>query len=111
MLPLAIEDIKTRLLLGDSEAGQGQSEFKAGLLSMGDDGELKILEMKQEESTQLAVVDDQVNTSLMETFREDYDALNDNPSDYVRDLGGADILPVKLHNGEQHRQGVGSTQL
>ena len=77
MLPLAIEDIKTRLLLGDSEAGQGQSEFKAGLLSMGDDGELKILEMKQEESTQLAVVDDQVNTSLMETFREDYDALND----------------------------------
>lgn len=42
---------------------------------MGDDGELKILEMKQEESTQLAVVDDQVNTSLMETFREDYDAL------------------------------------
>ena len=71
MLPLAIEDIKTRLLLGDSEAGQGQSEFKAGLLSMGDDGELKILEMKQEESTQLAVVDDQVNTSLMETFRED----------------------------------------
>ena len=54
MLPLAIEDIKTRLLLGDSEAGQGQSELKAGLLSMGDDGELKILEMKQEESTQLA---------------------------------------------------------
>ena len=86
MLPLAIEDIKTRLLLGDNEIGQGQAEFKAGLLSMGDDGELKILEMKQEESTQLAVVDDQVNTSLMETFREDYDALNENQSDYVRDL-------------------------
>ena len=94
MLPLAIEDIKTRLLLGDSEAGQGQSEFKAGLLSMGDDGELKILEMKQEESTQLAVVDDQVNTSLMETFREDYDALNDNPSDYVRDLVVRTFCPL-----------------
>lgn len=91
--------------------GRDSLNSRPELLSMGDDGELKILEMKQEESTQLAVVDDQVNTSLMETFREDYDALNDNPSDYVRDLVGADILPVKLHNGEQHRQGVGSTQL
>lgn len=94
MLPLAIEDIKTRLLLGDNEAGQRQAEFKAGLLSMGDDGELKILEMKQEEGTQLAVVDDQVNTSLMETFREDYDALNENPSDYVRDLVVRTFCPL-----------------
>lgn len=94
MLPLAIEDIKTRLLLGDNEAGQGQAEFKAGLLSMGDDGELKILEMKQEENTQLAVVDDQVNTSLMETFREDYDALNENQSDYVRDLVVRTFCPL-----------------
>lgn len=94
MLPLAIEDIKTRLLLGDNETGQGQAEFKAGLLSMGDDGELKILEMKQEESTQLAVVDDQVNTSLMETFREDYDALNENRSDYVRDLVVRTFCPL-----------------
>ncbi len=94
MLPLAIEDIKTRLLLGDNEARQGQAEFKAGLLSMGDDGELKILEMKQEESTQLAVVDDQVNTSLMEIFREDYDALNENQSDYVRDLVVRTFCPL-----------------
>ncbi len=94
MLPLAIEDIKTRLLLGDSESGQGQAEFKAGLLSMGEDGELKILEMKQEESTQLAIVDNQVNTSLMETFREDYDALNENQSDYVRDLVVRTFCPL-----------------
>lgn len=94
MLPLAIEDIKTRLLLGDNELGQGQSEFKAGLLSMGDDGELKILEMKPEENTELSVVDNQVNTSLMETFREDYDALNENPSDYVRDLVVRTFCPL-----------------
>lgn len=61
---------------------------------MGEDGELKILEMKQEESTQLAVVDDQVNTSLMETFREDYDALNEDPSDYVRDLVVRTFCPL-----------------
>ena len=94
MLPLAIEDIKTRLLLGDQESGGTGTDFKAGLFSMGDDGELKILEMKQEESTQLAVVDDKVNTSLMETFREDYDALNEDPSDYVRDLVVRTFCPL-----------------
>ena len=94
MLPLAIEDIKTRLLLGDQESGGTGTDFKAGLLSMGDDGELKTLEMKQEESTQLAVVDDQVNTSLMETFREDYNALNENQSDYVRDLVVRTFCPL-----------------
>ncbi len=94
MLPLAIEDIKTRLLLGEGETGKKGRDFRAGLLSMGDDGELKILEMKQEESTQLAVVDDHINTSLMETFREDYDALNDNPSDYVRDLVVRTFCPL-----------------
>ena len=94
MLPLAIGDIKTRLLLGESTNGKSGQDFKAGLLRMGEDGELKILEMKQEESTQLAVVDDQVNTSLMETFREDYDALNEDPSDYVRDLVVRTFCPL-----------------
>lgn len=94
MLPLAIEDIKTRLLLGDGESRQGGPDFKAGLLSMGEDGELKILEMKQEESTQLAVVDDEVNLSLMDAFREDYDALNENPSGYVRDLVVRTFCPL-----------------
>ena len=94
MLPLAIEDIKTRLLLGDGESRQGGPDFKAGLLSMGEDGELKILEMKQEESTQLAVVDDEVYLSLMDAFREDYDALNENPSGYVRDLVVRTFCPL-----------------
>ena len=61
---------------------------------MGDDGELKILEMKQEESTQLAIVDDKINTSLIETFKEDYDALNENQSDYVRDLVVRTFCPL-----------------
>nr|WP_077613389.1 transcriptional regulator [Clostridium sp. Marseille-P2415] len=94
MLPLAIEDIKTRLLLGNGETAQSGQEFKAGLLSMGDDGELKILEMKQEEGTQLAVVDDHINTSLIQTFRDDYDALNENPSDYVRELVVRTFCPL-----------------
>jgi hypothetical protein len=94
MLPLAIEDIKTRLLLGSGETAQRGQEFKAGLLSMGDDGELKILEMKQEEGTQLAIVDDHINTSLIQTFRDDYDALNENRSDYVRELVVRTFCPL-----------------
>ncbi len=50
--------------------------------------------MKQEESTQLAVVDDEVNLSLMDAFREDYDALNENPSGYVRDLVVRTFCPL-----------------
>ena len=95
MLPLAIEDAKTRLLLGGGESNQGGQAFKAGLLSMGEDGELKILEMKQEENTHLAVVDDSMNTGLVAAFREDYDALNDSPSDYVRDLVVRTFCPLK----------------
>lgn len=95
MLPLAIEDIKTRLLLGDGETKQGGQDFKAGLLSMGDDGELKILEMKQEENTQLAVVDDHINTSLMETFKEDYNEVSEgNSSDYVSELVVRTFCPL-----------------
>ncbi len=94
MLPLAIEDIKTRLLLGDGESKQGGQTFKAGLLSMGEDGELKILEMKKEQSTQLAIVDDKINASLIETFKEDYDLLNEDPSDYVRDLVVRTFCPL-----------------
>lgn len=94
MLPLAIEDAKTRLLLGDGEASQGGREFKAGLLSLGEDGELKILEMKQEENTQLALADDSTSTGLAVAFREDYDALNENPSDYVRDLVVRTFCPL-----------------
>ncbi|MEY8356576.1 transcriptional regulator [Lachnospiraceae bacterium 54-53] len=94
MLPLAIEDIKTRLLLGSGETAQSGQEFKAGLLSMGDDGELKILEMRQEEGTRLAIVDDHINTSLIQTFRDDYDALNENPSDYVRELVVRTFCPL-----------------
>ncbi len=94
MLPLAIEDSKTRLLLGSGEAKQGGPDFKAGLLSLGEDGELKILEMKQEESTELAVVEDEISTSLTEAFKEDYDALNEEKSDYVRELVVRTFCPL-----------------
>ena len=94
MLPLAIEDSKMRLLYGGGETGPGGPDFKAGILSIGDDGELKVLEMKQEESTELTVLEDANAASLAEAFREDYDALNEEPSDYVRDLVVRTFCPL-----------------
>lgn len=94
MLPLAIEDIKTRLLLGEGEKTQDGEPLKLGVLSMGEDGELKILEAPKVEENTLMVVDDQANAGLMEAFKEDYDALNEVKSDYVRDLVVRTFCPL-----------------
>lgn len=94
MLPLAIEDIKTRLLLGTGEQQQSNSSVAAGYLTMGNNGELKVLEAPKEENTALAVLDDNVNTGLMEVIKEDYQAVNSNPSDYVQNLVVRTFCPL-----------------
>lgn len=43
MLPLAIEDIKTRVLIGQSENGGKAEEIKIGMLTMDEHGGLKSL--------------------------------------------------------------------
>ncbi len=42
MLPLAIDDSKERLLAGAVDGGEDGEKFVAGLLTMGEEGELKI---------------------------------------------------------------------
>ncbi|HEX2953216.1 MAG TPA: transcriptional regulator, partial [Bacillota bacterium] len=96
MLPLAIEDIKTRLLYGRSqEEIKRQENIKIGLLTMGEHGELKIIEApKSETSTELMVMDQERNNNLVQTFREDYDAITDSPTDYVRELVVRTFCPL-----------------
>lgn len=94
MLPLAIEDIKTRLLLGQDDKGQKQEVLQIGVLSMGEDGELKILEAPKEEKNALMVIDNNANLGLIEAFKEDYDAINETPSDYVRSLVVRTFCPL-----------------
>ncbi|MDR1701943.1 MAG: transcriptional regulator [Sporomusaceae bacterium] len=94
MLPLAIEDIKTRLLLtGGSQSG-GNEPLKLGVLSMGDNGELKIIEAPKVETTALAVIDDKANTGLISAFEEDYEAVNENPSLYIKHLVVRTFCPL-----------------
>lgn len=94
MLPLAIEDIKTRLVLGSGEQKKGDAPIALGMLTMGENGELKVLEAPKQETTALATIDDHINTGLMEALQEDYQAVNDNPTDYVKDLVVRTFCPL-----------------
>lgn len=94
MLPLAIEDIKTRLLLTDSREKQEDSPLALGVLSMGEGGELRILEAPKVENTALVTVDDQANAGLIEALKEDYEALNDEGNDYVGALVARTFCPL-----------------
>jgi hypothetical protein len=100
MLPIAIQDIKTRLLL---TGGAGEDEetqaIEAGMLTIGDDGELKIVEPESEapegEEGALQVQDEEVDKEgLIETFEEDYEAITENPTPYVKDLVVRTFAPV-----------------
>lgn len=101
MLPLAIEDIKTRLLFTKSAATQSKTPLKVGLLSMGENGELKVLEAKVEEKNALVAVNESNKAGLIEAFKEDYDAINNDPSDYVRSLVVRTFCPLTAISDEQ----------
>lgn len=94
MLPLAIEDIKTRLLLGTGEQQRDRKTVIPGYLSMNSDGELRVLEAPKEERTALTVLDDKVNTGLIEVIKKDYQEINPNTNDYVQNLVVRTFCPL-----------------
>jgi len=94
MLPLAIEDIKTRLLLGAGDQGGSSNQIALGMLTMGEQGELRVLEAPKQETTALATVDDHINTGLVAALEEDYQAVNESPSDYVQSLVVRTFCPL-----------------
>ena len=102
MLPLAIEDTKTRLLLGDGRPENDHTPLALGVLSMGEDGELRVLEAPKVETTALMTVDDQVNTGLIEALKEDYRVLNEESNDYVEALVARDRKSTRLNSSHIH---------
>ncbi len=95
MLPLAIEDIKTRLLLTEGASKKENEPLKLGVLSMGEHGELKVLEAPKKEKNELLLVQQENSKAgLIEAFEDDYDALNEEPSDYVRSLVVRTFCPL-----------------
>lgn len=94
MLPLAIEDIKTRLLLGTDQKTQDSAPLAIGVLSMDDQGELKILEAPKEKKQELLVLDDNANAGLIEALQDDYKALNEDGNEYVMSLVTRTFCPL-----------------
>ncbi|NQX66883.1 transcriptional regulator [Paenibacillus alba] len=94
MLPLAIEDIKTRLLLGSSQEESHSEAIQIGQLTIGETGELKIIEAPKSDSTQLLVMDDSIGNGLISVFEDDYDSVSDTPSSYVKDLVVRTFCPL-----------------
>lgn len=94
MLPLAIEDIKTRLLLGDGQQSQDAAPLAIGVLSMDEQGELKILEAPKEKKQELLVLDDNANTGLIAALEEDYKTLNEDGNEYVMSLVTRTFCPL-----------------
>lgn len=94
MLPLAIEDIKTRLLLGTDQKTQDSAPLAIGVLSMDEQGELKILEAPKEKKQELLVLDDNANTGLIEALQDDYNALNEDGNEYVMSLVTRTFCPL-----------------
>ncbi|WP_409369951.1 transcriptional regulator [Lysinibacillus sp. 38-6] len=86
MLPLAIEDIKTRLLLGANQEENESEKLQIGTLTIGETGELKIIEAPQTNTSELMVIEDNSNYGLSTVFEEDYEAITESPSSYVKDL-------------------------
>lgn len=96
MLPLAIEDSKQRLLAGQASDGAQSEKFVAGLLTMGEEGELKILERPKEESNELMITENSSTTALAEVFKEDYENITEQPTDYVADLVVRTFCPLPV---------------
>lgn len=94
MLPLAIEDIKTRLLLGADSEKNADVPLQIGVLSMAENGELKVLEAPKPEETSLVAIDDNANLGLIEAFEDDYDEVNETKSDYVKSLVVRTFCPL-----------------
>lgn len=94
MLPLAIEDIKTRLLFSQNTSSKSKEPLKLGMLSMGENGELKVLEAPKEKKNELIAIADNTNAGLITAFEEDYEAINEEPSDYVKSLVVRTFCPL-----------------
>lgn len=97
MLPLAIEDIKTRLLLMGENGGNSSEPIVLGMLTLGEKGELNILEAPESEGTEIAITSSS-DGGLIEIFSDDYEDINDNPNDYVKNLVVRTFCPLASTN-------------
>lgn len=94
MLPLAIEDIKTKLLVNSQSNTKKIEDIKAGILELNENGVLKIIESKKEISKELIEFSSD-NTELIEIFKKDYKEVSGKENKYIEDLVVRTFVPIK----------------
>lgn len=94
MLPLAIEDIKTRLLIGNGESTLKSEQIKLGMLQVGEKGELEVIEHRQEQAGSLVLIEEKNSMALVEAFKDDYENMAEDPNQYVKDLVVRTFVPL-----------------
>lgn len=99
MLPLAIEDIKTRLSIGQKESPKSFEKLQIGALEMDNNGDLKVIEVA---NNNLISIENHNydNTELIEAFKYDYEKLNDNHNEYVSNLIVRTFVPLSTQTTE-----------
>ena len=94
MLPLAIEDIKTRLLIDNDNSTLATDKIKLGMLQIGEKGELEVIEYKQESSSDLVLIEEKNSTELVEAFKYDYESVTEQSNAYMKDLIVRTFVPL-----------------
>lgn len=94
MLPLAIEDIKTRLLIGNENNTIKSDKIKLGMLQVGNQGELEVIEYKQDVDKSLVLIEEKKTTSLAIAFEEDYENVTEQSNPYIKDLVVRTFVPL-----------------
>lgn len=94
MLPLAIEDIKTRLLLKQENNNNKSEKIRLGMLNVNEKGDLEIIDYKYEEKEQFLLEDSNNSNKLAIAFREDYENVSKIPNKYVSDLLVRTFVPL-----------------
>lgn len=94
MLPLAIEDIKMRLLLGNSDNNLKSEQIKLGMLKVGDKGELEVLEYRNEDTGMPALIEERNTSALVEAFQSDYESVTEEPNQYIKELVVRTFVPL-----------------
>ena len=96
MLPLAIEDIKTRLSIGEDKNQISVDNIKLGYLEFSDKGELEFIENTFEKEKPKLLTNNSQELSLI--FKEDYMTNTENPKEYIADLVSRTFVPITMSN-------------
>ncbi|WP_066900677.1 transcriptional regulator [Streptobacillus notomytis] len=96
MLPLAIEDIKTRLEIGENKENVNIEEIKLGYLEFSDGGEIEFIEDQLELETVKLLPNN--SQKLLEIFENDYYESIEKPNNYVANLIKRTYVPITTNN-------------